>query len=110
MKKLLGFSILALSLFALLGTAPAYAGEAMPAESAVAAAPAPVQSGCGEVLNLTAALSAKAEICPATADQNATPEFMAAGRTCRCSCGFPCKTDADCGGGVGSCRAGVTCC
>jgi hypothetical protein len=32
------------------------------------------------------------------------------GKTCRCSCGDPCKTDADCGGAVGSCRAGITCC
>ena len=32
------------------------------------------------------------------------------GRTCRCSCGYPCKTDADCGGGLGSCRAGISCC
>lgn len=32
------------------------------------------------------------------------------GRTCRCSCGYPCKTDADCGGGVGSCRGGISCC
>jgi len=31
------------------------------------------------------------------------------GRTCRCSCGFPCKTDADCGPG-GVCAAGITCC
>lgn len=29
-------------------------------------------------------------------------------RTCRCSCGQPCKTDADCGGGI--CSAGITCC
>lgn len=27
---------------------------------------------------------------------------------CRCSCGVPCETDADCGGGV--CRTGITCC
>lgn len=32
------------------------------------------------------------------------------GRTCRCSCGFPCKTDADCGGAIGSCRGGISCC
>jgi hypothetical protein len=32
------------------------------------------------------------------------------GRTCRCSCGYPCKTDADCGGAVGSCHAGISCC
>ena len=31
------------------------------------------------------------------------------GRTCRCSCGYPCKTDADCGPG-GTCGAGITCC
>jgi len=36
-----------------------------------------------------------------------TPVF---GRTCRCSCGYPCKTDADCGGGIGSCRGGISCC
>ena len=29
-------------------------------------------------------------------------------RTCRCSCGQPCKTDADCGGSV--CAPGITCC
>jgi hypothetical protein len=29
-------------------------------------------------------------------------------RTCACSCGFPCTTDADCGGGA--CTAGITCC
>jgi hypothetical protein len=32
------------------------------------------------------------------------------GRTCRCSCGYPCKTDADCGGGIGSCSKGISCC
>ena len=31
------------------------------------------------------------------------------GRTCRCSCGFPCKTDADCGPG-GVCSGGISCC
>jgi hypothetical protein len=44
-----------------------------------------------------------------------TPETLpawarAGGRTCRCSCGYPCKTDADCGGGIGSCRGGISCC
>ena len=32
------------------------------------------------------------------------------GRTCRCSCGYPCRTDADCGGAVGSCSKGISCC
>jgi hypothetical protein len=30
-------------------------------------------------------------------------------RTCRCSCGYPCTTNADCGPG-GFCSAGITCC
>lgn len=29
-------------------------------------------------------------------------------KTCRCSCGVPCQTDADCGGNV--CGVGITCC
>ncbi len=32
-------------------------------------------------------------------------------KTCRCSCGTaPCGTDKDCGGGVGSCSAFISCC
>lgn len=46
-----------------------------------------------------------------------SPEFLpqtqgtqvAFGRTCRCSCGYPCKTNADCGPG-GVCTNGITCC
>jgi hypothetical protein len=34
---------------------------------------------------------------------------VAFSRTCRCSCGFPCKTNADCGPG-GICTGGITCC
>ena len=30
-------------------------------------------------------------------------------RTCRCSCGYPCNSDADCGPG-GSCDAFISCC
>src|SRR5262252_10583611 len=30
-------------------------------------------------------------------------------RTCRCSCGYPCRTNADCGPG-GVCAPGITCC
>lgn len=38
------------------------------------------------------------------------PEAMPlARRTCKCSCGFTCQTDADCGPG-GLCRAGISCC
>ena len=32
-------------------------------------------------------------------------------KTCRCSCGSaPCATDADCGGGAGSCSHFISCC
>jgi hypothetical protein len=32
-------------------------------------------------------------------------------KTCRCSCGTaPCGNDADCGGGIGSCSAFISCC
>ena len=55
---------------------------------------------------------AEGETCRADATADAAsalaPPFR--GRTCRCSCGAPCKTDADCGGALGSCRAGITCC
>jgi hypothetical protein len=30
-------------------------------------------------------------------------------RTCRCSCGYPCNSDADCGPG-GSCEEFISCC
>jgi hypothetical protein len=43
----------------------------------------------------------------------ATPLPNGAGfrKTCRCSCGTaPCAQDADCGGGVGSCSAFISCC
>jgi len=36
----------------------------------------------------------------------AMPPFQ---KTCRCSCGFPCQTNDDCGPG-GICGAGITCC
>lgn len=42
---------------------------------------------------------------------SALPTGTAHRKTCRCSCGTaPCATDADCGGGVGSCSAFISCC
>ena len=50
-------------------------------------------------------------VCRAVSTEGTTPDRMPAfGRTCRCSCGYPCKTDADCGGAIGSCRGGISCC
>lgn len=37
------------------------------------------------------------------------PQISGGHRTCRCSCGYPCETDADCGPG-GVCAIGITCC
>ncbi len=112
--------ILTLALVAVLSAAPVGAGET-PLETlqALTATPAPAQADCG--FNLEMVLPGKTSLCPAP--QNAVvipslpaleafpvlPEFMAT-RTCRCSCGYPCKTDADCGGAAGSCRSGITCC
>ena len=42
---------------------------------------------------------------------SALPTGTAHRKTCRCSCGIAfCATDADCGGGVGSCSPFISCC
>ena len=42
--------------------------------------------------------------------QSAKPAgYTAFLKTCRCSCGLPCTTNADCGPG-GACGVGITCC
>lgn len=106
MKKLLGLTIFALISLAILGAGSANAAD-NPTAPAIAAA---AQPGCQPALDLA---PAKGQTCPATAappTKTPEPEFMVGTRTCRCSCGFPCKTDADCGGALGSCRAGISCC
>jgi hypothetical protein len=112
MKKLYILPVFALAMLAILCAGPARADEtAAPAAApaiAIAAAPMATQPACGETLDLAAALSGKGEICPAALPQNPVPELKF-GRTCRCSCGYPCKTDADCGPG-GICGGGITCC
>ena len=81
------------------------AGLSVPVHAEEAPAPAPAQTGCGLSFELAPA-TPQAGICPAT---NPVPEPLFAGRTCRCSCGHPCKTDADCGPG-GICSGGYSCC
>jgi len=68
----------------------------------------PAQAGCGLSFELPPA-TMQAGLCPATLATNPVPEPLFGGRTCRCSCGYPCKTDADCGPG-GICSGGITCC
>jgi hypothetical protein len=105
------FKMFGLALIAVLFVTALIAGPAFAERPAVAAATPEAasadQPGCGETLDL-AEMVDKAQVCPAELPQNPVPELKA-GRTCRCSCGFPCKTDADCGPG-GMCRAGITCC
>lgn len=111
--------ILTLAVVAALSAAPVSAGETPALETlqAVTGTQAPAQADCG--FNLEMVLPGKTSLCPApqTAAVQPSlpglngvpaPDFMAS-RTCRCSCGFPCKTDADCGPG-GICGAGITCC
>jgi hypothetical protein len=79
------------------------------AEEAPAVAPTPAPAGCGLSFELPPATT-QAGVCPATVSAtNPVPELLFGGRTCRCSCGFPCKKDADCGPG-GICSGGITCC
>jgi len=112
MRKFLELILLTLA-FLVAGVAAA-ATLADPAGAATLPAVAAAQpAGCQPVLDLSKLAPAQGETCPATiAPQTKTPEpeFLVGTRTCRCSCGFPCKTDADCGGAVGSCRAGISCC
>ena len=86
---------------------PALGQGAAPSGPACMAAGAPVADPClaagiAPNLDVLAALSVN----PSDTDliDARPPKF----RTCRCSCGAPCTTDADCGGG--RCTAGITCC
>ena len=112
-KQAFGMLILTMAVLALAGAAPVSAAAEPLAIPAAAATPAPAQPGCGTGLALDLTTPGQGETCPAALPASPAPEFMAKPvrfRTCVCSCGFPCTTDADCGGGLGSCRAGITCC
>ena len=108
MKKTIGALIFVLALFAVLSAGPAFAAQA-PALNA----PSPAPAGCIGTLNIDA-ISSKGQACQAPEKSKAPePEFMAPPQRfkyCTCSCGAPCTSDADCGGAVGSCRVGITCC
>jgi len=105
--RILGFCALALLCGITLSAAPAFAAEAP-------AVTAPAQTaGCAGTLSLDVVFG-KGQVCPATTPQKTPePELMAPPtrlKTCVCSCGYPCTSDADCGGAVGSCHVGITCC
>lgn len=55
-------------------------------------------------------LTLKSVLSPALLPPSSVSAVAGGGlRTCRCSCGYPCKTNADCGPG-GVCAPGITCC
>jgi len=108
MKGTLGLFACVLVLFAVLGAGPALAGDPAAPSGAPAVAAAPAQPGCCQAPDVAVTLFGTAAICPSVQPLNPAPELKF-GRTCRCSCGFPCKTDADCGPG-GVCAGGISCC
>ena len=77
----------------------------------VAVSAAPASQGAATIkTSLQPDLSLKSVLSTPFASSATGGSMVAAiGRTCKCSCGFPCKTDADCGPG-GVCAAGITCC
>jgi hypothetical protein len=91
-RMLLLCCILLATVFALAAPAPAATGPA--SSSSIA-----IQTYLQPDLSLKSAF---------VADSFTGKSAALAGRTCRCSCGFPCKTDADCGGGI--CSGGISCC
>jgi len=112
-----GFGMLVIvALTALVFTLPAFSSGAVadkaPAATvatAQAIAPAPCAQAQPEATSIVfEPLSGGS--CKAESSTIELPGTSHGGRTCRCSCGYPCKTDADCGGGLGSCRAGISCC
>ena len=120
MNRTFGLAIIVLGFALVIGAVPACAegfagGPAAPVAISVIdpVTAAPSDPGCAPALDLAAVLSSRSEVCPATtAPVVATPELKARPpflRTCVCSCGYPCSTDADCGPG-GRCGPGITCC
>lgn len=107
MQRKMLMLLFVVAVMACLGALPATAGET-PGTNAPVLGSTPAPVGCG--LDLAFAPAAAA-MCPAVATPLAPAPAANpfAHRTCRCSCGYPCKTDADCGPG-GVCAPGVTCC
>jgi hypothetical protein len=111
MKNKMLMLLCVLAVMASLSALPATAGEVTGTSAAPIVNPAPAPGGCGQALDL-ALITQTGGMCPAAAFPAPAPEPMAnpfARRTCVCSCGYPCKTDADCGPG-GRCGPGITCC
>ena len=75
--------------------------------AAVASSPAPNSSEKNSSTVIKTYL--QADLSLKSVFQSPETTLLAIGtRTCRCSCGQPCKTDADCGGSI--CAPGISCC
>jgi hypothetical protein len=110
MNRKLCLWTLAAAALAVAAATPCSAAAEAPEPATAAAESAAVTDPCGQALALFSSLEAILQL-PAPGAVEATP--VAGGppgfRTCVCSCGQPCKTDADCGPG-GNCGPGITCC
>lgn len=110
MNGRLGLWTLAAVALALGSAAPGLAAAEAPEQAAAAMEPVVVSNPCGQARALFGGLEAVLQL-PAPEAVEATP--VAGGppgfRSCVCSCGYLCKTDADCGPG-GQCGPGITCC
>lgn len=97
LRSILKFSLLAAILVMTVATASAVA----PADQAPGNSVQTIHTYLMPDLSLKSALSVPLPLQP-------TSGFV---KTCRCSCGTAkCATDADCGGGVGSCSHFISCC
>lgn len=88
--------------------APVQAGETPGSEASARLAPPPA-GPCGQAAPAAGfwSRSAPAGLSLPDVDQSMGPPWFP--RTCRCSCGYPCETNEDCGAG-GTCTSGITCC
>lgn len=75
--------------------------------AAVASSPAPNNSEKNSSTTIKTYLQADLSL-KSVFQSPATAQLAIGTKTCRCSCGQPCTTNADCGGGV--CAPGITCC
>jgi hypothetical protein len=100
-----------LLLFLALAAPAAYANEA-PATAPCAAAPEDLTALLAPAASALVDAPIEASTLRTTGATQSLEELLAKPIRgyCRCGCGARCTTDADCGGGTGSCVAFISCC
>jgi hypothetical protein len=104
------FTLLAVFAMPALGDETTILASSPDALAPASGIPEHVSDASAEVLQ--SQQDSEAAFCPADTPQTPELELLQARprlRTCVCSCGEPCRTDADCGPG-GRCGPGITCC